>query len=143
MQASSELQLFTEVWIPSTASLVDNFCRFIEGWTCVGDTGLWGYDAVSTGKWFLPFSRKVVPPSARVKSSQNMPRRKRHFVPFKQQLPPIDKVLHPRQLIPQKCHRKLQTPHHTCFMFTHNVQGTPNTNFDSNVPTAFHIRHWK
>ena len=97
MHGPINTRLFTEVWIPSTASLLDDFCRFIEGWTCSGDTGLWGYDAVSTGKGFLPFLRKAVPSSARVKSSQNMPWRKRHFVPFKQQLPPIDKVRYPRQ----------------------------------------------
>ena len=49
----------------------------------------------------------------------------------------------PDEPIPQKRHRHLQTSHDPCITFTNTVQGTHDTNFDSNVPTAFHIKHWK
>jgi len=55
-----------------------------------------GYDVVSMGKWFLPFSRKVMPSSAKVKGFQIVPRRQRHCVPFKHQVPTTDKVWYPK-----------------------------------------------
>jgi hypothetical protein len=72
-----------------------------------------------------------------------MPRRQRNCVPFKQQMPPIDEVWYPRRLDSKETptqNSKL-TPH--VHYVTHSVQGTYNTNFDTNVPTAFHTRHWK